>query len=73
MSSVFTEGEKYKVYYCKSGVYEFVLSLERLSNKKRHGNGQIFRVIFFSVRGKSHVQARRGGGDAACLHAIINL
>ena len=28
MSRVFTEGEKYKVYYCKSGVYEMVLSLE---------------------------------------------
>ncbi len=26
MSEVFTEGEKYKVYYCKSGVYEFVMS-----------------------------------------------
>lgn len=32
MSRVFKEGEKYKVYYCKSGVYEPVLSLERLEN-----------------------------------------
>ena len=28
MSGVFNEGEKYKVYYCKSGVYEFVMSYE---------------------------------------------
>jgi hypothetical protein len=28
MSAVFKEGEKYKVYYCKSGVYEFVMSYE---------------------------------------------
>jgi hypothetical protein len=33
MSAVFKEGERYKVYYCKSGVYEFVLSLEQVSNK----------------------------------------
>jgi hypothetical protein len=32
MSAVFKEGEKYKVYYCKSGVYEFVLALEPVSN-----------------------------------------
>lgn len=30
MSRVFREGEKYKVYYCKSGVYEMVLSLEKI-------------------------------------------
>ena len=30
MSRVFREGEKYKVYYCKSGVYELVLSLEQV-------------------------------------------
>jgi hypothetical protein len=30
MSRVFREGEKYKVYYCKSGVYEMVLSLEKM-------------------------------------------
>jgi hypothetical protein len=29
MSSVFKEGEKYKFYYCKSGVYEFVMSYEQ--------------------------------------------
>jgi hypothetical protein len=29
MSRVFKEGEKYKVYYCGSGVYEFVMSYER--------------------------------------------
>jgi len=28
MSGVFAKGEKYKVYYCKSGVYEFVMSYE---------------------------------------------
>jgi len=28
MSRVFKEGEKYKVYYCKPGIYEFVLSFE---------------------------------------------
>jgi hypothetical protein len=31
MSGVFKEGEKYKVYYCKSGVYEFVMSYEPLN------------------------------------------
>jgi hypothetical protein len=31
MSTVFKEGEKYKVYYCKSGVYEFVMSYEPLN------------------------------------------
>lgn len=30
MSSVFKEGENYKVYYCGSGVYEFVMSYEHL-------------------------------------------
>ena len=30
MSGTFKEGEKYKVYYCKSGVYELVLSYEQL-------------------------------------------
>lgn len=30
MSRTFKEGEKYKVYYCKSGVYEMVLSLEKV-------------------------------------------
>jgi hypothetical protein len=29
MSPVFKEGEKYKVYYCKSGLYEFVMSYEQ--------------------------------------------
>jgi hypothetical protein len=29
MSSKFTEGGKYKFYYCKSGVYEFVMSYEK--------------------------------------------
>jgi hypothetical protein len=31
MSAVFREGEKYKFYYCKSGVYEFVMSYEPLN------------------------------------------
>ena len=31
MSAVFKEGEKYKFYYCKAGLYEFVMSYERLS------------------------------------------
>lgn len=31
MSSVFKEGEKYKFYYCTSGLYEFVMSFERLT------------------------------------------
>ena len=30
MSRVFEEGEKYKVYYCKAGMYEFVMSYEKL-------------------------------------------
>jgi len=30
MSSVFKEGEKYKLFYCGSGVYEFVMSYEHL-------------------------------------------
>ena len=32
MSRTFKEGEKYKVYYCKAGVLELVLSLERIGN-----------------------------------------
>jgi hypothetical protein len=32
MSRTFKEGEKYKVYYCKSGVYEMILSLEKVEN-----------------------------------------
>ena len=32
MSRVFREGEKYKVYYCKAGVFEMVLSLEKVEN-----------------------------------------
>ena len=32
MSRVFREGEKYKVYYCKSGVYEMVLSYEKVES-----------------------------------------
>jgi hypothetical protein len=31
MSRVFKEGEKYKVYYCGSGVYQFVMSYEKIS------------------------------------------
>ena len=30
LSRVFKEGEKYKFYYCKSGVYEFVMSYEQM-------------------------------------------
>lgn len=30
VSRTFKEGEKYKVYYCNSGVYEMVLSYEKL-------------------------------------------
>lgn len=30
MSRVFKEGEKYKVYYCRPGIYEFVMSCEQL-------------------------------------------
>ena len=29
MSRVFRDGEKFKIYYCKSGVYEMVLSYEK--------------------------------------------
>lgn len=29
MSSKFKDGEKYKFYYCKAGLYEFVMSYER--------------------------------------------
>ena len=32
MSRVFRAGEKYRVYYCKSGMYEFVVSLERVNS-----------------------------------------
>ena len=31
MSRVFQEGEKYKIYYCKTGLYEFVMSYEPMS------------------------------------------
>jgi hypothetical protein len=31
MSSTFKEGEKYKFYYCKAGVYEFVMSYEKVN------------------------------------------
>ena len=31
MSHVFKEGEKYRTYYCKSGMYEFVMSYESMS------------------------------------------
>ena len=30
MSSTFKEGEKYMVYYCRAGVFEMVLSMERM-------------------------------------------
>jgi len=30
MSRVFTEGNQYKFYYCKPGMYEFVLSWEKM-------------------------------------------
>jgi hypothetical protein len=32
MSHVFKEGEKYKFYYCKAGMYEFVLSYEKVES-----------------------------------------
>jgi hypothetical protein len=32
MSGAFKEGEKYKFYYCKAGVYEFVMSYEPLTS-----------------------------------------
>jgi len=32
MSAVFKEAEKYKVYYCKSGLYEFVMSYEQVDH-----------------------------------------
>jgi hypothetical protein len=32
MSAVFKDGGKYKLYYCKSGVYEFVMSYEPLND-----------------------------------------
>jgi hypothetical protein len=31
MSVTFKEGEQYKVYYCKSGPYEFVMSFEQIN------------------------------------------
>ena len=31
MSSAFKEGAKYKVYYCKPGMYEFVMSVEKMN------------------------------------------
>ena len=30
MSSIFKDGEKYKVYYCKAGMYQFVMSYEHI-------------------------------------------
>ncbi len=30
MSSTFKEGEKYRFYYCKAGMYEFVMSYEQM-------------------------------------------
>jgi hypothetical protein len=30
MSATFKEGEKYKLYYCKAGLYEFVMAYEQL-------------------------------------------
>ncbi|HEX9385759.1 MAG TPA: hypothetical protein VF918_05525 [Anaerolineales bacterium] len=32
MSAIFKEAEKYKVYYCKSGLYEFVMSYEQVDH-----------------------------------------
>jgi hypothetical protein len=32
MSHVFREGQKYKFYYCKAGMYEFVMSFEQQDN-----------------------------------------
>ena len=32
ISRVFREGEKYKVYYCKAGIFELVLSFEKVEN-----------------------------------------
>jgi hypothetical protein len=31
VSSIFQEGEKYRVYYCKAGILEFVLSYEQIN------------------------------------------
>ena len=31
MSGTFKEGAKYKVYYCKPGMYEFVMSVEQIT------------------------------------------
>jgi hypothetical protein len=31
MSRAFKEGEKYKFYYCKAGLYEFVMSYEKVN------------------------------------------
>lgn len=30
VSGTFKEGEKYKFYYCKAGMYEFVMPYEQL-------------------------------------------
>lgn len=32
MSRALKEGEKYKFYYCKAGLYEFVMSLEKVNS-----------------------------------------
>jgi hypothetical protein len=32
MSRAFKDGEKYKFYYCKAGMYEFVMSYEHMDN-----------------------------------------
>jgi hypothetical protein len=32
MSAAFMEGEKYKFYYCKVGMYEFVMSYEKITS-----------------------------------------
>lgn len=32
MSNTFKEGQKYKFYYCKAGMYEFVMSYEPMSS-----------------------------------------
>jgi hypothetical protein len=32
MSHIFKEGSNYKVYYCKPGMYEFVMSLEQMND-----------------------------------------
>jgi hypothetical protein len=32
MSAVFKEGQKYKFHYCKAGMYEFVMSYEKITS-----------------------------------------